>query len=669
MVTGMDKNIWEHFNETPLDPKEARVIGVDFGAGEMTACYIINRESINLKDLSENLCTDNNNSRYTYTIYNDRKNIVGKECLSYPDEIYTNIKTTPENAKKNYGNIQGVRLGEHTLSYKDLQKKTFGSFIQDVLRYNEHILQPPKSEVYLFVGCPASSVWEEQAKDYQNILKEGLSELRSVKQPNKGEIELNFHIIVYSEAEAAMAYEYKKGNVRPNEIILIIDGGSSTFDCVVVKDGKVINEYSRQVGAGMIEQNLFDLCILDEKTAKQDVSTRKTAHDNVMRPQNPLDKAEGFYTVRLRQIKEDFYGTTGNAEQTGVISFLNQGNPTRKIIDSKVMDIAINKMPVRVERSYLDGNDQFGGNSSKDYDSFREAVEDFFKGAKARCFDRKTGEKVEIDRIILTGGATIMPFVQDIAKKVFEVEKKGITLEKPGDDRHYSVSNGLAYMGYVELTKSNELKKLKNSVHKTMEEIRPNIDRSILKSCTDKIWQECYIDQINQWVKDSSAKTLQKWSDIRYHIPFDAVRNDVSNLLEKEKVVEQINEILDTHFHQLFPQKGLQYQYNIQRDDILTAFIGQLPSIDCPLKNMLSLGQKLLKKINLTTELTQKEKEKIQKNTKNNKNAIRKDLWQQITVKTEHARKQIYNTMLHGIDESLEVYMESLTPYFVKGGE
>lgn len=674
----MGKDIWKYFGVTPIAPEKARVYGIDFGAGEMTACYIVNRDEIDLRKLSEDLYTDNNNSRYMYTIYSDKKNSVGPDILSNPEDIYTNIKTTPENAKSNYGNEQGVHLeGEKALTYQYLQEKTFCCFIREILQYNGRTLNAPESEVYLFVGRPSSNIWEEQAKNYQNILKHGLSELKSVKLPDKGEVKVNFHIIVYSEAEAAMAYEYKKGNIKPNETILIIDGGSSTFDCVVVKDGEVINEYSRQVGAGMIEQNLFDICILGGETAGQNVLKRKAAHDKVMKPVNPLDNGEGFYTVKLRQIKEDFYGSKGNDEWPGVLPLRYQGKPDKKIIDSEMMDIAINKMPVRVERSYQDEADRFGGNVSQEYRSFREAVEVFFNGAKARCFDRKTGEKVAPDRIILTGGATIMPFIQEIVKNVFEVEKNGIELEPPGVDRHYSVSNGLAYMGYVELAKRHELNKLKSSAHKKLEEIKKDVDSSVWNSCTNKLWQECYIEQIGEWVSNPSAKKIQNWVDIHYSLPIDAVRKDLGTLLEEKKVIEQINGILDAHFHQLFPQKGLQYQYRIQTEDILTAFSGQLQSINVSLWNMLGTGQKVAKvlsflgfrNININTELTQEEKRKIQSSIRDNKFAILEDLKTQVIEKTKEAREQIYNTMLHNIDKSLEAYMEDLTPYFVKGGQ
>ena len=544
-VNRMDKTIWEYFGVEPIDPAKARVFGVDFGAGELAATYVDPRES--LDRMLVNMAGENESiSGYVYTVYNNKRNRIGQEALKYSDDdiLYTNIKTTPENARKIYGSGRGIQLeGEGVFTYQFLQETLFHHFIKNILRYNGRVCSG-SGEVYLFVGRPASDVWEKQAKDYQNILKNGVSGIEAVKLVDGSEAKVKCHIIVYSEAEAAMAYEYKKGNIGSNEAVLIIDGGSSTFDSVLVKNGKVVNEYSRQVGAGMIEQNLFDIFLLGKEVVGLAVGQRKMEHDKKMKMQ-PFDSSEGYLTLTLRLRKEGFYGSDGtNGRKDDRITALQNGVRKSLDIDSEVMDIAVNQMPVRVERSYQDEIDPMGGNLTQDYKSFHEAIEVFFQGAKARCIEKETGKPVKVDRIVFTGGATIMPFVQELAKNVFEVEKNGIAMESPSEDRHFSVARGLAYMGYVELTKCHELKKLKEAVRQKMEGIRQSISKSVRDTCANMIWQECYINQIAQWTNDVSAKTFNDWLKMPYHIPIDAVRENLGKLMQEKKVVKSINDIV-----------------------------------------------------------------------------------------------------------------------------
>lgn len=681
-VDAMDKTIWNYFDVEPKDPAAVRVIGADFGAGELAATYVDARQP--LEEMLENLPGDNDRNRYIYTMYEDTRNEIGQKVLQLSDPdvmVYTNFKTTPENAKKIYGDRAGVRLeGKGAVSYQYLQQKTFYCFIRDVLRYNEHILTGSK-EIYLFVGRPASNIWENQAKNYQEILKNGLSDLRTVKLADGRNVEVSFHIIVYSEAEAAMAYEYKKGNIDAKEAVLIIDGGSSTFDCVLVKDGRVVNEYSRQVGAGMIEQNLFDILLLGQGAVSFSFAQRRMERDKKMKT-GSYDRTEGQLIGELRRRKESFYGPDGTngRKDDGLTAFWND-KKVRIDLDNETMDIAVNKMPVRVERSYQDETDMFGGNLTQDYGSFGEAVEFFFKGAKDRCFDKKTGAPVKIDRIVFTGGATVMPFVQETAREVFETEKNKIEVERPSEDRHFSVSRGLAYMGYVELTKYHELKKIRERVCQKLESIRQSINSSIRGTCADRIWQECYIDQIARWTDDPSAETLNDWVKMPYQIPIDAVRENLGELLQKKELVKDINDILRENFQRLFPKESAAYAYQIQQDDILTAFSGQLPPIHLYLREILTTGQKLankfsfinflgLKRTEWDTVLTSEEKRKIRDRIKENKTVILADLRQkQVPQVTANAESCIYDTIMQNIDRSLEVYMESLTPYFVKGGK
>lgn len=662
-------DLFAYFNEEALDPDDVSVIGIDNGAGEYAACMA--RFRYGNVELS-NLSIDNNNNKYVFAAYHDQKEVIGEEVLKYGGEIYTNMKVPPESAVKKYGKkLQDA----HTYQY--LMGKSFYCLIRDLLK-NKEIIGDYKGRkvkhIYLFVGRPSSSIWENQAKDYQMLLKEflpGLEE-KPVRLDAQTAVKVKFHVLVYSEAEAAMANEYKLGNIGKNETVMVIDGGSSTFDCAVVKDGKVINEYSRQIGAGMIEQNMLDLFFLEEKDVSIPVDKRKAIHEEAVKK---LSDHEGNHILKLRKKKEEFFGPNGkDGEDLGRAAVWYDGRKIVKEMDEKFLRFAIEQMPVRVERSHMEEEDPFGGNRTQDYKSFRDAAEVFFQGAKARCFDRAANTPVAIDRIILTGGATVMPFLQEMIADVFEVEKNGIRLERPAQDRHFSVSRGLAYMGYAELKKREQLAKIRKQVHGQFAAIRVKVSERIQAACMEKIWQQVYIGQIQEWVKDDTRHTLKDWIAMPYHIPVDAVRENVMGLLEEEQVLTDINEALEENFMRLFPKADRRYECRIEQGDIISAFEGNLNQIRIYLDDLLTFKTKAcnllsflgFRKISWNTALTRAEKIDIQTHITEHKMIILAKLKPQIEEETKEVASYVYQTILRNTDDSLEVYMDGLMPYFVR---
>ena len=668
------ETIWKYFGVKPKNPDQVSVVGIDFGAGELTACLA----TLRYKELGlEDLTVDNYNTRWAYTAYNDEHKIIGEEVIKYPEEIYTNFKKNPEDAVENYG----VKM-EGGLTYRYLMEKTFFCLVRNLLK-NKIIFGDcrgqQEKEIFLFVGRPSSNAWESHAKEYQEILQGSLHELEAKEwelEPGV-KIKVKLYVIVYSEAEAAMASEYYREHMDAKETIVVIDVGSSTFDCVTVKNGKVIYEYSRQVGAGMIEKNMFDICLLDldkeAERASMSVDQRRREH---LANLSKIDFNEGVHTIELRKRKEDYFGPDGKrAYDDNRYSIYINSSRKRWDIDHDFMDLAIRKMPVRVERSYLDEEDRFGGNHTEDYASFWDAIQAFVLGAKARCIEKETQKELKVDRIILTGGATVMPFVQEIVKEVFQVEQNQIQLEQPSLTRRFSVSRGLAYMGYVELTKYQEQMKIKQYIEKKLEAVRGKINHQIRTTCKEEIWKEVYIRQIEQWVENSSMKTLHDWVQITYHIPIDVVRSDLGEFMKREQIIKELNQILKENFHKLFPKADSEYEYQMQQEEILTAFEGELKQIQIYLFDLLDTKQKIRnlfrflgsREIGWNTELSKEEKIKIQDHIKRHKQEILNKLGTQIDSKTQEAVSRIYTTILQNIYQSLEDYIEGLTPYFIRG--
>ena len=107
-----------------------------------------------------------------------------------------------------------------------------------------------------------------------------------------------------------------------------------------------------------------------------------------------------------------------------------------------------NTGPVVIEAS-LDGIDR------KEYASWHEACCAVFNGAKARA--RECLGKEQLHKIVLTGGATVMPEVRQIAQECF-VGTELVCSREP----HLSVVKGLAYVGLFEILQ-RQVKKLEDA--------------------------------------------------------------------------------------------------------------------------------------------------------------------------------------------------------------
>ena len=661
-------NIIAYFNEDILDPKEVCILGIDNGAGEYAGSIARFRgDRLELRNLST---SNTNTNDYIYVALNDERQVIGVEALEYEGEIYTNFKVTPERSEEKFG-----KKLQESYTYKYLIGKAFFYLIRDILVHNKDIIVDydgkAEKHVYLFVGRPSSNAWENQSRKYRDILKQYLLQLKEVILDAQTRIRVKFHIIVYSEAMAAMAYEYfNKKNVKEDEVIAVIDGGSSTFDCVVVKDGEVINEYSRQVGAGMIDKNMLDIFLLDEENARLPVNERRAAHDKMIQE---IADNEGRATLQLRQRKENYFGPNGNnGDDMARHAVFRSGKRVIKNIDQSFMRLAIEQMPVRVERSYIDEKDAFGGNKTQDYNSFYEAIEFFCKGAKARCTDKKSNKEVKLDRIILTGGATVMPFVQEIVERVFEVQKNKIKLEKPDDNRHFSVAKGLAYMGYAELTRQKELKVIQEKIDLKIRNIMPEVVKQVRNTCMAGLWNQIYEINMLLWAAGTSEKSVSDWENMKHDIPVDTIIIDLKKFLEDRKVTKSINDALDAHFKKLFPNSDRKYEFEIKQTDILASFGNCLRQIKTKPKNMFGAMQRMKNyfgtknAISPDKKLTSAERQTIQNRIKKRKADIKEDLKLQIEAETTGLESLLYHTMTENINNSLEAYMDGLMPYFVR---
>lgn len=650
----------EYFSDISEDLENINIIGVDFGAGELSSFrggiaeeenkkHTIRTEAFNLNNASKQIL---------YTVYSKQKNgeeVIDAPIFSQSEYVYSNIKCPPEYALNHYNGL----LGEEIPTYETLMERTFYCLIKAIFKYNRSYSRSLKDvkKTIIFVGRPSGGLWEKSEQEYQKILSRSLSQLKE-----EGIYSGQIDVIIYPEAAAALAYEFSKGNIDGKETTVIIDGGASTFDCVVIKGNQVVGEYSRQVGGGIMDENMLDLFLADneeEITApiEKRLEMRKEKYD-LMYPK------QGQCLLELRKEKERYYGQTGCERRTGIYEMTVNGTSRCRKINEEFMDCVVYQMPVFVRKSNLLEQEE-----KECYPNFYEAVADFCRGAFRRCKDENQNPR-KIDRIILSGGATVMPFVKETVEEIFETEKKKIKMDRT-DDPHSSVAKGLAYMGGVEIKKYIALETIRKKVHDRFQKIQPVLENQVQRSCADHLWQEIYVEQFQEWTQDDHMKTMRDWLHLPFSRPTYEMARDIQNILQNSHILAEIQTDMEESFRQLFPNAKENYRYEMKESDIIDSFEGDLSKIKIRLRTLLPFGMRLGlfgigKTVTWDTVLTKEEKKRIQTYILNHKNSVMNRLSDEISDKTQNLKKNLYRTILSNMDAELEAYMESLTPYFIQ---
>ena len=704
-----NRNIFEYFGEPAIDPEKAAVLGVDFGDGELVVVYIYYDESVEkLQIRTMNLTNMAENVDYAVLFLgNDGETEgIGKQFIKQTNgKSYANYKRIPEDAGELYG---GTPEGEISLedeaaekSYKYLMGKAFGKLIENAINYGNI----KEKEIYLFVGRPSSSKWEEQALQYRDILKAFLPKDRL------------FHIVVISEARAAMANEYRKNRSLSDKTVAIIDGGSSTFDCAVVRKGRVVCEYSRQVGAGMLDRNLLDIYMHGkQEVQRKDENGRPVwtwkkreqyrraefgGTDSAGRPLYSL--SEGAVLCDIREQKEKYYGATGRAfdgdahyvlnrvieEKEGTLEYYRKKDQQSAPIKD-IIDVAVYGMPVRVAASYPSfENDEYGCGKDMEYESFAAAVRSFFEGAKAKW----TKNGMVPEKIIVTGGATLMPFVDELMCEVFlEGREETDFIERQEDqkvnDRHFSVANGVAYMGYLELYKQKICREVYEEAKALLSERYVDMVRAITNSYVRYRW-DCLKKRTQVWSSCDQYQTLDDWGDpdllqvgeqeriLKDRVTVkgwgESLARDLSLFLGPDDIditgtdiLRSINTMLAEKTKDLFPKKN-HYTYHLNADD-LSNVGNYYPYMVFDKKWFTGNGwHRFWNSIpkDLTAILTSAQKEHMYQYMLDRVDKFKEAIREQYLQDNQSVNEEIRKALEDNLRKSMEKYAEGLTEYMI----
>lgn len=342
------------------------ILGIDFGHGETAAAYMAVSE-------------------------NDQEQEVHR---IKPAQIRKSTKADgrkiPSAIMKDRNGDFGINLKNGTIiiSFKekidaftggDVRKKAFGAFIKEVydriIKHHESEFMKDGSKVDLYIASPTK--WDENTqKAYKRFVEELLG--RKVGW-------------LINESDAAF---FIKKSDATNGVVLVVDFGSSTIDyTLVVNNKKVdIDSISNTYGARGIEQILFEKYRNTEEYQKN----KDFANIELKRTGNEHIDIDSFLMFEIRKAKELAY-----TEETKVI----KGSLNLK-------DIAPECNEVKFEFRFSDFEQLIC--------EYKNLVISDFRELKTKI-DAKLAKRT-INKIILSGGASIMPWVAETLQTIFGSE-------------------------------------------------------------------------------------------------------------------------------------------------------------------------------------------------------------------------------------------------------
>lgn len=477
---------------TPDKNKIRYIVGIDFGHGETSAAY----------------CSFDTNTISPVNI----------ELAEGKHSIPTAIcQESGESAKitLGYQAVNAARKNPHSL---------FSAYFKSAPQYmneNERLLVPLfMKEVYkeirsriplltddnhvVFIACPSSSSkWNEEAmKKYVDIAAEaGLPIFKAQTQAKE-----LIGIIRESRAAFLQLVQDSSLDTLPKEClknVLVVDFGSSTIDITYHEEGESPIDRSFEYGAQNVENGIYSYFENLEKSAIQTNNLSDVSSNlEMLRVKYPFAYQKAIFDIRKQ--KEDFF--SGDADSMEVrIKFKDITDGALDFVKIDKLDIYSSKgIDVEIKEDRINN---ILGDTTSYIDNIRN------------CFIQYNNELLQdkkVSLLVVTGGASRMPFVREIAKEVFMQEG---TIIAPPQDPSLSVSRGLACAGKCDIN----LYRLIEDLTKSDKICKADIVSKVIDSATNTIRDKvisCF-EHNYSWFKGCTGKLSLEWLERQ-------IKNDLS---------------------------------------------------------------------------------------------------------------------------------------------
>lgn len=315
-------------------------------------------------------------------------------------EYFVYFKRCPAEFGEKIG--QSAAAKESGLTCGKLMAAFLYQLIKNIRSFNTGVIGP-EDELIWRIGCPSSAAWTDTSA-YAKLahLATGIDK-----------------VSVVPESRAAMFSAVSSGNtaISAQEGVMVFDFGSSTADSTYMLLGCKIQEYSWNLGASRIEEQLLTNAHIE--AIGQDRTAKPKEQDSMLRS--------------LRMAKEEFYQNGGESDLNCKFT-CSDGTVKRITVDVKkdTMDqvTAINEIQIRA-----DGKSIKKGSWRALCTAFMQKGRDFLLNNELPC---KT--------VILTGGASHMDFIYQIAVGVFGKDVIIVRDENPS----YCVAKGLGWVAVAD---------------------------------------------------------------------------------------------------------------------------------------------------------------------------------------------------------------------------
>lgn len=315
-------------------------------------------------------------------------------------EYFVYFKRCPAEFGEKIG--QSAAAKESGLTCGKLMAAFLYQLIKNIRSFNTGVIGP-EDELIWRIGCPSSAAWTDTSA-YAKLahLATGIDK-----------------VSVVPESRAAMFSAVSSGNtaISAQEGVMVFDFGSSTADSTYMLLGCKIQEYSWNLGASRIEEQLLTNAHIE--AIRQDRTAKPKEQDSMLRS--------------LRMAKEEFYQNGGESDLN--CKFTCSDGTVKRItvdVEKDTMDqvTAINRIQIRA-----DGNSVRTGSWRALCTAFMQKGRDFLLNNELPC---KT--------VILTGGASHMDFIYQIAVEVFGKDVIIVRDKNPS----YCVAKGLGWVAVAD---------------------------------------------------------------------------------------------------------------------------------------------------------------------------------------------------------------------------
>lgn len=492
----------------PNKDKHEYVIGIDFGHGETSAdiCNIQWDERYLKLGAPEPIEIFNGVPAIKSVLLIEKiekqtQYYIGQQAINR----YSNPRChTPTNSFSFYSYFKKIP-SEMNAKEKDIMCTFMAQVYQQIRRQKEQLTD---SNHVVYIACPSNSEkWtDDELRLYADIaLKAGIP-LAKIEGQSVG-------IIRESRAAFLKARTNPCSKDSVKEGILLIDFGSSTVDLTYYSSEyteKPIDDGGETCGASNVEIKIT------EELKKQNPILNKAITE--------VPSADTALLLTMREAKEKFY-TYGGEDMECSIS---------------VTKITGGKIKGEVEKYFSN-------------DDISLILKDYLAEIK-KCFEnfqKKCIKGLPIKLIYMTGGASRMGFIQDIAREVFKYDGKFQKETNPS----LTISNGIALAGRADMrTFAMEEQLLKDSVitnadiaSHTIEDAASNIADEVIRKVEAKyssFASQSYDDSISSLESDIKSAI----DSINFSAYLKSAYNSRLRRTANEQVMPTINDIVKDYF-------------------------------------------------------------------------------------------------------------------------